>query len=198
MWYEGRLPYHTSPVSTQFWVIIVTFDLSQHRVWTRVPLLLLAIQRSGPYNGPSWTWTSPNWSQPNAFYCLYNSSPVEGLHRNLWNELQQTMWVTTMKANKAHHVGWGKQPACVGTDHHIWLELMSMWLNLGYYLGTQKGSETSQGTSLTLFQSVLILSTYLLTQKRIHEIRRKGCLMITSKSAVNKPLSKNTTYKPMS
>lgn len=58
MWYEGWLPYHTSPVSTQFWVIIVPFDLSQHRVWTSVPLLLLAIQWSGSDNGPSWTWTS--------------------------------------------------------------------------------------------------------------------------------------------
>lgn len=129
MWYEGWISYHTSQVSTQFWVIIVIFDLSQHRVWTSVPLLLLVIQWSGSDNGPSWTWTSPNWSQPSAFYCLYNSSPVEGLHRKLWNELQQTMWVTTMKANMGHYVRWGKQPACMGTDHHIWLELMSMWLN---------------------------------------------------------------------
>lgn len=132
MWYEGWLSSHTSLVSAQFRfrVIIVTFDLSQHTVWTSVSLLFLAIQWSGSDNGPSWTCTGPNWSQPSAFYCLYNSSPVEGLHSKLWNELERTMWVTTMKANRGHFVRWGKQPICMVTDHHIWtLELMSMWLN---------------------------------------------------------------------
>lgn len=84
---------------------------------------------AGLIMGPVGLELAPNWSQPSAFYCLYNSSPVEGLHRKLWNELQQTMWVTTMKANKGHYVRWEKQPVCMGTDHHIWLELMSMWLN---------------------------------------------------------------------
>lgn len=75
--------------------------------------------------GPVGLCTGPNWSQASAFYCLWNSSPVEGLHSENWNELEPTMWVTTMKASKGDY-GW-KQPACVGPDHHIWmLELMSM------------------------------------------------------------------------
>lgn len=182
MWYEEWLSCHTSLVSAQFRfrVIIVTFDLCQQTVWTSVSLLFLVIQWSGSDNGPSWTCTGPNWSQPSAFYCLYNSSPVEGLHSKLWNELERTMWVTTLKANMGHFVRWGKQPICMGTDHHIWvLELMSMWLNALF--------DHPEGFRNFLFNITNLISTSVNTVNKcfgkqnkgsLRKMIQKGCIMI--------------------